>query len=89
MAYTIYGSNKCPMCDIAKDLLSEEGISFTYINAYDMYKENWRQIFTDLKCSIPSDWKTIPIIFQGEKFIGGARELESHLSQQITTLKDF
>jgi glutaredoxin len=89
--YIIYGSTNCPLCDIAKEMLDEEGLEYTYHNAYEKYGEDWRQIFTELrqKNMIPPTWRTIPMIFNKGKFIGGCQELQKHLESRIEQLDDF
>lgn len=87
--YIIYGSDQCPMCDIAKELLDEEEKTYTYVNARDKYGDEWRQIFTDLKSLVPDGWKTIPMIFRKGEFIGGAKELDIYLATNVEVLDEF
>jgi glutaredoxin len=87
--FKIYGSDQCPMCEIAKDLLYEIEAPFTYVNARELYGEEWRAIFTELSNVIPAGWRSIPMIFYGDKFIGGAKELEEYLQDNVGELDDF
>jgi glutaredoxin 3 len=66
---TIYTSSTCPLCWAAKQLLSS-------------IKTPFKEVLLDqdpelrMRLSEENDgWRTVPMIFIGEKFIGGFSEL--------------
>lgn len=70
--YTIYGADKCPFCTKAKQLLDKYTISYKYIDVTGKKTE----IMDNLK-SKTNNQRTVPIIFSGNKFIGGYTELSN------------
>ncbi|MDP3921676.1 MAG: glutaredoxin 3 [Candidatus Omnitrophota bacterium] len=64
----IYTTTYCPHCTRAKNLLKGKGVSFQEIDvtADDELRE---------KLSAETGWMTVPMIFIGDEFIGGADEL--------------
>ena len=65
---TIYTTHACPHCARAKDLLKRKGISFREVDLTDNEAER-------AEMEKKTGWMTVPMIFFGEKFIGGADEL--------------
>lgn len=65
---TLYSTRRCPHCVRAKSLLENKGISFKEIDLTD--DEKTREDLTE-----KTGWMTVPMIFIGEEFIGGAEEL--------------
>jgi glutaredoxin 3 len=67
---TIYTTRRCPHCQRAKDLLTRKGISFKEIDVTD--DEEKRR-----EAEKRSGWMTVPMIFIGDEFIGGADDLHA------------
>lgn len=73
--FYIYGTERCGFCDQAKELLESFNITYTYQDVstdqglIDMFKMN--------------GWKTVPQIFEEEKYIGGYSELVKYLKKYI------
>ena len=65
---TLYTGKSCSYCHSAIALLKNRQISFEEIDVSE--NPALRQ-----KISDQTQWRTIPMIFIGEKFIGGFREL--------------
>ena len=65
---TIYTTHACPHCARAKDLLKRKGIAFREVDLTDNETER-------VKMEKKTGWMTVPMIFFGEEFIGGADEL--------------
>ena len=63
----IYGKEKCPYCEWAKDLATKLGAEFEY---KDVHTGN---NLAELKSLVP-DVKTVPQIFIDDKLIGGYTE---------------
>ena len=65
---TLYTTDYCPYCHRAKQLLKSKNISFEEINlTNDSAKREEMEERTG--------WMTVPMIFIGAEFIGGADEL--------------
>lgn len=74
--YTVYGTDTCPYCNMAKDLLQSKGIPYQYINIQD--SEEYTEYFQ--QCG----WQTVPqIIDENEKYIGGFTDLREKLNGQV------
>jgi len=71
--YMIFGKPSCPYCDRAKQLLSKYNIEYTYI---DLSLDEDR-----LKQFKEQGFRTVPIIYIDDKYIGGFNELQDHLME--------
>lgn len=67
---TIYTTPTCPYCTRAKQLLTNKGVDFTEISMYDVSSED-RQALAQKT----NNYRTVPQIFIGERFIGGSDDL--------------
>ena len=65
---TIYTTHYCPHCQRAKDLLKRKNISYQEIDITDDEKKRE-------EAEKRTGWMTVPMIFIGDEFIGGADEL--------------
>ncbi len=65
---TIYTARYCPHCTRAKNLLKERKITYREIDITEDQK-------TREEVEKRTGWMTVPMIFIGEKFIGGADDL--------------
>lgn len=72
--WTVYGADRCIWCRKAKELLEMNGIQFVYV---DVEKYDKTYVFEVLFPFI-LDHKTIPVIFNGTKFIEGYNDLVQH-----------
>lgn len=65
---TLYTSNVCSFCQNAKRLLKDKGYTFEEINlSHDINKRE--------ELSTKYNWRTVPMIFIENEFIGGFQEL--------------
>lgn len=64
----IYTANYCPHCTRAKNLLKQKGVAF---RETDVTEDDEKR--NDLIKK--TGWQTVPAIFIGDEFIGGADEL--------------
>jgi len=67
----IYSTSVCPYCDAAKRLLKSLGVAYEDINLEGQHEE--RQRLSEAN----GGWRTVPMIFIGEKFIGGFDDLRA------------
>lgn len=70
MHYTIYYHDDCKYCRLAKELLTQEGHSFTKHDVRDP------KIGAEFR---NTGFATVPQIFRGESYIGGYEALVRHL----------
>ena len=61
----LYTKNSCPFCDAAKRLFKSLNISFDEINLEHDMEERMRLSEAN------GGWRTMPMIFIGDEFIGG------------------
>lgn len=73
MNVTIFGKPSCPYCDRAKQLLSKYNIEYTYV---DLSLDEAR-----LEQFKEQGFRTVPIIYIDDKYIGGFDELQDHLME--------
>ncbi len=76
---TIYTTTYCPHCQRAKDLLKRKGIAYREVDLTDDEK---------IRAEVEerTGWMTVPIIFIGDEFIGGADDLYAlDASGQLTS----
>ena len=65
---TVYTTSYCPYCTRAKNLLKGKNISFEEIDLTNDDK-------TRMELEEKTGWMTVPMIFIGDEFIGGADNL--------------
>ena len=70
----VYTTNQCPYCMEAKELLRSKGIKFETIslNDNDDLREELVQKY---------NYRTVPMIFINEEFIGGFKELQQLVAE--------
>ena len=66
----LYTTQYCPFCNQAKNILSQKGIAFEQI---DLTDDDAKREELQKK----TGWMTVPMIFIGDEFIGGAQELSA------------
>lgn len=66
---TVYSTKVCPYCDAAKRLLTQKGYEFQNIDL-----SNQPELRTKLSHE-QNGWRTVPMIFIGDYFVGGFNEL--------------
>jgi glutaredoxin len=80
--WTIYTKSKCVFCFKVKELLENEKY-ITIINCDDWLKDNeQREIFlNEIKNITGCEWKTFPMVFIDDKFIGGYNETVDYIDK--------
>lgn len=68
--FIVYGSNTCPYCIKAVDLLDETESLYMF---YDLNAFDDTSVLEEI---VPTNHTTIPIVFKGQRFIGGYTELK-------------
>ena len=70
MMIKIYTTNYCPYCQASKSLLDEKGLKYESIDLTEDHEKR-EKLATEL------DYRTVPMIFINDKFIGGFSELQA------------
>lgn len=97
--FTVYSINPCPYCRKAKQLLTENQEQFNIVDCND-YKKNDRENFLAFIHKLTqSNHSTFPIVFHGDKFIGGFDKLSIYyedikstknlINKQLVETDDF
>ncbi|MEZ4741694.1 MAG: glutaredoxin domain-containing protein [Bdellovibrionota bacterium] len=71
MEIKVYTTDFCPYCVQAKRLLDQLGLGYEEINL-----NNNQQLRMQLSAE-NGGWRTVPMIFIGDEFVGGFNELAS------------
>jgi monothiol glutaredoxin len=69
----VVGMSTNPFVKRARDLLTEQGIAFTYLE-YGGYLSQWKQ---RLAVKMWSGWPTFPQVFVGGALVGGFKDLKA------------
>jgi glutaredoxin 3 len=67
----IYTTSICPYCDSAKRLFKSLGVPFEEISLDGRHEE--RQRLSEANAG----WRTVPMIFVGDKFMGGFTDVKA------------
>lgn len=76
--FTIYGRSYCSFCKKAVQLVKRKQFNYNYINLDN------NEIKKVHGKNVPSSFKTIPIIFKNNTFIGGYTELLNYIERKKT-----
>ncbi len=69
-AIKMYSKDPCPYCVNAKRLLTNKGLAYEEIDLTDKPEELQ-------KLKEKTGWKTVPMIFIGDKLIGGYNDMKA------------
>lgn len=67
----LYTTSSCPYCDAAKRLFKSLGVDYEEINLESKHDERQRLSNEN------GGWRTVPMIFVGDKFIGGFNDVKA------------
>jgi glutaredoxin len=77
MTFIIYTKSGCENCDKAKKLLEKE--ETVIFNCDQMLKNNRAEFIKSMELKIRRPFKTFPVIFIDDDYLGGYEDLASHL----------
>jgi len=78
--WVIIGTETCPYCLNAKNLLEKNNIKFTFLNLHELaeiFQMTEKDIIAELN-KYTKNYKFIPMIFYNSKFIGGFDQLKTY-----------
>lgn len=73
--YIVYGTDSCPWCDRAVELIEKHGEEFSYVDVGD--DEKAQAMFRAERL------RSVPQVFLGDSRIGGYEALRSHMQGQV------
>lgn len=82
-SWIIYTKSNCGYCSKVKELLEKEPI-ITIINCDNWLndKEKKEKFLNLIKVFVGCEWRTFPIVFLNDKFIGGYAETEKFFNNK-------
>lgn len=87
MVFILYCKSNCDKCEKSKKLLEkEECIIF---NCDKMLKNNREEFIRSMELKTKRPFKTFPIIFIDDTYLGGYEDLTSHLIFEIDIDSEF
>ena len=86
--FTIYSKSGCPNCSKTKTILKEKKIFFNVIDCDDYLIED-KLAFLEFIAKIANqEYKTFPIVFNDNKFIGGYNETKQIIDKLFITFEE-
>jgi glutaredoxin len=88
--FIIYTKKSCQYCNDLKKLLINKNKTFQEIDIYEINSlqttpfeyHNKDTFFKKLNELLSREWKTFPIVFKDDKFIGGYTETNQYLQKE-------
>lgn len=77
MSVVVYGSDYCPFCKKVSKFLTEKNVKFNYIDTETEEGHEARD-----KLSKKYNWKTIPMVFINDEFVGGCDDFFKKLNNK-------
>jgi glutaredoxin len=87
--FTIYSKSGCINCRKVKDLLKTKNKKWIIIDCDDYLLEDKQLFLTFIQKYSTIEWKTFPMVFHNEKFIGGIEETKDYLEKIIDFSDEF
>jgi glutaredoxin len=82
--FIIYTKSNCSFCVKLKEFLRKEGKTFSEKNCDDILKNEYNKthFLNWVKNTTNKNWKTFPIVFRYDDFIGGYTETTDYINRQ-------
>ena len=77
--FTIYSKSGCPNCVKVKTLLKENNAPFAVIDCDEFILEDKSGFLQFIHLLVGREYKTFPMVFLHETFIGGFKDTEEYL----------
>ncbi len=85
-SFVIYSKDECKYCELAKQLLLDEGFGYEIVMCDNYLRDDREGFLKRMEEKIGYSYKTFPMVFYKDKFIGGYNELLKEV-EQITCFK--
>jgi glutaredoxin len=73
--FVVYSKTECKYCDLAKQLLLDEGFSYEIVICDNWLADDREEFLKRMEAKIGREYKTFPMIFYKDRFVGGYTEL--------------
>jgi glutaredoxin len=73
--FVIYSKSECKYCDLSKDLLNDEGFGYEIVLCDNYLTDDREGFLKRMEEKIGKEYKTFPMVFYKDKFVGGYTEL--------------
>ena len=81
MKIVVYGNNFCPFCKKISTFLTNNKVPFKYVDTESVEGEEERA-----RLAKQYNWKTIPLVFVNDEFVGGCDDFFKKLEHKQITL---
>ena len=81
--FTVYSKSGCPNCLKSKQFLKSKDLKFTVIDCDEYLLEAKQEFLEFIKGLAAQEVKMFPMIFDGDKYIGGYEQLTSHVDKML------
>jgi glutaredoxin len=79
--FTIYSKSGCKNCLLAKNYLKEKKLLFKIIDCDEYLIDDKDRFLNFIEELSGKEWKTFPMIFDGDNFVGGLKDLEPYIEK--------
>jgi glutaredoxin len=79
--FVIYSKSECKFCELSKQLLLDEGFVYEIIMCDNYLLDDREGFLKRMEEKIGSEYKTFPMVFYKDKFVGGYNELVKKVEQ--------
>ena len=87
--FTIYSKSGCINCNKVKDLLKTKNQKWIVVDCDDYLFDYKEEFLSFIQKYSFKEWKTFPMVFHNEKFIGGYEEVKNFLDKIIDFSDEF
>jgi hypothetical protein len=89
IGFTMYTKKNCPYCVNSKIILTNTKANFRIIECDDFLEINRTAFLDSMRKKTGRDYRTFPMIFENDSFIGGYSELQSYIDRKNAFDFDF
>ena len=86
--FTIYSKSGCPNCTTVKKLLKKNSFFYSEINCDEYILEDKEQFLKDIENIAKKSWKTFPMVFYQDKFVGGLTDTIDLINKNSLSFED-
>ncbi len=79
--FVIYSKDECRFCELAKQLLIDEGYNYEIVMCDNWLAEDREGFLKRMEDRIGFEYKTFPMVFYQGNFVGGYKELVKKVEQ--------
>lgn len=80
--YTVYSKSGCPNCTKVKNFLKEHSKEFAVVDCDEYLIENKEGFLSFIEIIAGKKYRTFPMVFLGENFIGGFTETKVFIEKE-------